>query len=603
MQIPSLVAIQQKLQAQDVAALPKLRIVVLRNATVETLAPYLRYLALQMGYDAQVRFGEFDRVVPEAIDAQDPVVDAGADVVAVFLRLDPFAPRLAHGFAALAAVEARAEADRVRQTIEAIVRGLRRKTRAVILWHGFELPAWPDLGVLDSQGGLSQAALVHELNQAARQVLHAVDDAYFVDLNLCLLRLGAAAFYDLRYWHVARAPFSSAALREIAHEDFKILRALKGKQKKCLVLDCDQTLWGGIVGEDGLAGIQLGRSHPGSMYLEFQTEILNLYHRGILLALCSKNNPEDVWQVFREHPEMQLRERHIATAQINWRDKAANLRQIAADLNLGVDSLVFADDSAFEIGLVREVLPEVETLHLPPERPAEYGRLLAACGLFDSPTLSDEDRDRGAMYRAEAQRKELERQTTDVESYYRGLAMEVVIERATELTVPRIVQLLAKTNQFNLTSRRHGLAQVKEWAAAPDADVFCLSLRDRFGGMGIVGAAIVRHEAAVSRIDSFLLSCRVIGRGVEDVLLAACVAASRRRGKSALHGCYLPTRKNGQVADFYPRRGFVPAPATETGVAAAGAEFTLPASAPCPAPPDYFRSVVTPQEAPCCGTR
>jgi HAD superfamily phosphatase (TIGR01681 family) len=163
-------------------------------------------------------------------------------------------------------------------------------------------------------------------------------------------RLGLSHFYDSRYWHIGRAPFTRQALREIAIEDFKFIRALKGKAKKCLVLDCDNTLWGGIVGEDGLTGIKLGQSYPGSAYYEFQQEILNLHHRGVILALCSKNNEEDVWEVFRRHPDMILREEHIATAQINWGDKAANLRRIAQDLNIGLDSLVFVDDSEFEVG-------------------------------------------------------------------------------------------------------------------------------------------------------------------------------------------------------------------------------------------------------------
>ena len=426
----------------------------------------------------------------------------------------------------------------------------------MVLWHGFELPAYPALGILDSQSSEGQQTLINSLNEFLRISLKSQENTYFVDLNLCLARLGFDQFYDPRYWHVGRAPFTRQALCEIAIEDFKFIRSLTGKTKKCLVLDCDGILWGGIIGEDGLAGIKLGKTYPGSAYYEFQQEVLNLYYRGIILALCSKNNEEDVWEVFRKHPDMILKERHIATTQINWRDKAANLRQIALDLNIGMDSLVFIDDSEFEVNLIHKVLPEVEVIHIPPAKTMESRNILASCGLFDTLTLSAEDKNRGAMYKAEVARKDLQVQTTDMKTYFKTLGMVVEIRFADEFAIPRIAQLTQKTNQFNLTTKRYSEADIKAFANSDQSDVIHLTLKDRFGDSGIVGVCILRYQDKKSIVDTFLLSCRVLGRGVEDAFLIQALKLAKKRDCKAAIGEYYATLKNSQVTDFYAKQGF-----------------------------------------------
>ena len=355
------------------------------------------------------------------------------------------------------------EVRRIQETITNILTGIRKQTDGMILWHGFEIPLYPGLGIWDSQIPAGQAGVIPELNNFLRTALRSVPNAYYVDLNLCLARVGGKAFYDERYWHIGRAPYSREALCEIASEDFKFIRSLKGKSKKCLVLDCDNVLWGGIIGEDGLSGIKLGKTYPGSPYYEFQQEVVNLYNRGILIALCSKNNAEDVWEVFRTHPDMVLKEKHIAAAEINWEDKATNLKKIAANLNIGLESLVFVDDSEFEVNLVRGAIPEMTVLHFPKDKTVEYRNMLASCGLFDTLTVSAEDRERGVMYQAEAQRKQLQSQALDLETYLKSLEMVIEVKFADDFTLPRIAQLTQKTNQFNLTTRRYSEADIKKY--------------------------------------------------------------------------------------------------------------------------------------------
>ena len=548
--------IQDFLNHVDLDQLAGLNICILRNIMIEPIEPYLRYLAYKIGFNANVKFGGYDNIFQEAVGRQGNFLHTKTDCILVFTQLDTFSWDLSRNYAALGTDQIRAEVERIEEYIKGVLSGIRKQTSATVLWHGFELPVYPALGILESQSSLSQRAAINGLNEFLRCFLASQDNAYFVDMNLCQARLGFNQFYDHRFWHIGRAPYTRQALCEIAMEDFKFIRSLKGKSKKCLVLDCDNILWGGIIGEDGLAGIKLGQTYPGSAYHEFQQEVLNLYHRGIILALCSKNNEDDVWEVFRKHPDMILKEKHIAAAQINWRDKAANIKQISVDLNIGMDSLVFIDDSEFEVNLIRETLPEVEVIHMPKTRLMEYRNILVSCGLFDTLTLSAEDKNRTVMYRAEVARRNLQVQATDLETYLKTLKMEIDISFANDFSIPRIAQLTQKTNQFNLTTKRYSEADIKILANSDQSDVIYLKLKDRFGDSGIVGACILRYRDKKSTFDTFLLSCRVIGRRVEDVLLTQVLKLAKKRGCEVAIGEYYPTPKNSQVRDFYINRGF-----------------------------------------------
>jgi FkbH-like protein len=336
----------------------------------------------------------------------------------------------------------------------------------------------------------------------------------------------------------------------------KFVRAARGKARKCLVLDCDNTLWGGIVGEDGMASLQISPDYPGSIYREFQLYVLSLHDRGVILALCSKNNEADVWDVFRKRPEMILQEQHISAAQINWNDKVSNLRRIAEDLNIGLDSLVLVDDSEFEIQMVRELLPEVATILVPPKNASEARDILARCGYFDSLVVSAEDRKRGQMYRVETQRRRLRSASVDLSSYLASLEISVRIEPVGELSLPRAFQLTQRTNQFNLTSHRYSMGDLSAFHKSTDHDVMILRVTDRFGDYGVVGVAILRHKQATTEIDSFLMSCRVMGRGVEQAFLAACLDIAHRRASHVVYGRYIKSAKNGLAEEFLDNSGF-----------------------------------------------
>ena len=554
MGVPTLLEVQEALAGARLGELPPLRISVLRAVTVEMLEPYLRYHALRAGFDAKVRFGDYGSVFQEALLDRSPLLSAPLDVILVFMPVSDLSPAIAAGTIAPADVEQ--EVARVSSAVALAVSGMRRQSDAVILWHGLEPPLYPALGIRDAQVAGGQVEAIHRLNAALAAALRAVPDAFLVDMERCLARVGADAFYDRRYRLMARAPYKPRALAEIAAEDFKFIRGIRGGAKKCLVLDCDNTLWGGIVGEDGVGGIKIGQDYPGSAYLDFQNEIVNLHRRGVVLALCSKNNEADVWEVFETHPDMLLKRHHFAAWRINWNNKADNVAELAEELNLGLDSLVLADDNPFEIGLLAQHLPQVATLQLPQARPVEFGELLAGCGLFETPYFTDEDAKRGAMYRVEAERRRERAGAVDLDSYLQSLEVRVEFGFADSRTIARIAQQTQKTNQFNLTTRRYTEADITRLARSSAHDVLWMRASDRFGDLGAVGTAILAHDGAHARVDTLLMSCRALGRRLEQAFLDEIVRVARARGALVIEGEYRPTAKNAQVRTFYQDNGF-----------------------------------------------
>ena len=532
-----------------------LKIAFLRNITIDPIFPYLKFLCFQESFKAYIYMGEYDNAMQDILSTKSPLYKHQPEVIVLVLKLENLLPQLTQCFAILRADEVERESNRILDYMEQAIKAITTNSKSLILLHNFEIHVYPSFGILDYQYHSKQVNTLRGMNMRLLDMVNKYENTFIVDIDLLQATIGYNGFIDNRYWHIGKAPYTREALKTIAQEYIKFIKALKGKNKKCLVLDCDDTLWGGIVGEDGMENIKIGRDYPGSAYWEFQQAVLNLYNRGIILAICSKNNERDVLEVLEKHPDMALRKKHFACMRINWKDKVANLKEISQELNIGLDSLVLIDDSEFEASMVKNYLPEVEVITLPKD-PTIYRDLLNSCGLFDTLTFSEEDRMRGQMYKAEAQRQRLQFQVTDLEDYYRYLKMEIIIGRADSFSIPRIAQLTQKTNQYNLTTTRYSEAHIKEFASSLDHNVLYLRLKDRFGDSGIVGVVILEHSGVQSTVDTFLLSCRVIGRGLEDVFLKECLEVSRKRGQKLLKGIYIRTKKNSQVSDFYQKRGF-----------------------------------------------
>jgi FkbH-like protein len=553
-----------RVSAED-SGLPPLRVAVLRNFTVEPLLPVLRVEIARAGFYPQLYVSDFDTIMPEALDPDSDFHAFEPDLVLAFQWLETLSPGLTTGFVSLGEAEAAEEVDRIAASCAAVVTAIRRRTSVPVLLNNFPLPLHPALGILDAQNLGMQTHSVIRLNQELLRRVRQLADAYVVDYMQAFARVGAEEAIDERYWQIGRAPLGRRVLIPLAREYGKFVRALRGKARKCLVLDCDGTLWGGIVGEDGVSGIKLGSGSPGAGFVAFQQEVLSLSQRGVILAICSKNNAADVREVFERHPDMLLREEHISAWQVNWNDKASNIRQIARDLNIGLDSLVFVDDSAFECGLIQDQLPDVAVLSMDGD-PSTFRSRLAANGFFDSLTLSAEDRERGRHYAAEHQRQRMEEASVNLEDYLKKLELVAGIEMAREETIPRVSQLTQKTNQFNLTTRRYGEGAIRTFAEDPNTDVMTLTLADKVSSLGLVGVAIIRYASNRAEIDTFLMSCRALGRGAEDALLAAVLNRAAWRGFSRITGRYEPTERNAMVEKFYGRHGFEPTGSDNQGL-------------------------------------
>jgi FkbH-like protein len=411
----------------------------------------------------------------------------------------------------------------------------------------------------------SAAALTARLNLALREAAdESGADILAVDTRVALD--GLSTWHDPVLWHRAKQEVSPLAAGRYGELVGRLLAARQGRSAKCLVLDLDNTLWGGVIGDDGLDGIVLGQgSAAGEAFAQFQAYAKNLTKRGVILAVCSKNDEANAVSPFEQHPEMVLKRDDIACFVANWTDKATNIRSIAKQLNIGLDALVFVDDNPFERNLVRQELPMVAVPEIPLD-PALTAATLRDAGYFEGLTITDEDRQRSGQYQSNLQREALQSQATDIESYLRGLEMELIWRRFDKVGLQRTAQLINKTNQFNLTTRRYTEDDVQAIIDDPNAFGLQLRLTDHFGDNGIIAIAIGRKQGEDEvLVDTWLMSCRVLGRQVEQATLQLVAAEAKRLGGKSLVGEYRPTAKNGMVKEHYRRLGFEPLTESDDG--------------------------------------
>ncbi|HOO56658.1 MAG TPA: HAD-IIIC family phosphatase [bacterium] len=534
---------------------PAFSVAFLSNVTMEPVFPFIKYFLCRERFAPAIVETGFDNILQEVSKSESNIYHEDVKLIVLNVKLEAFSEILSREFMSAGPGSIESEEGRLLDYIETVIEEIRKRSAVPVALHNFEIPVFTAGGVYDSLDAGSRLNSVRKLNFRLMEKIEKTEGVYIVDADRVQSHIGYDDYFDSRYWHIGRSPYTNRAAEKLSHEYLKILRALYGKTKKCLVLDCDNTLWGGVIGEDGMGGIAVGHTYPGSAFRDFQYAVKELYDRGIMLALCSKNNPADVMQVLEEHPDMVLRKEHFVAFSINWDNKTDGLKEIARELNIGPDSMVFLDDSDFEVSMVKNVLPQVVALKMPDD-PSLYRDMLLSCGYFDSLVITEEDRNRSGMYFAETKRKSAAGVADSIMDYFESLEMEIEIRFADEYSIPRISQLTQRTNQFNLTTRRYSETDIRNLSRSENADVLSLRLKDKFGDSGIVGAAILRYEGDLCEIDTFLLSCRVIGRGAEDVLLSELFYIEDAGRCLKMKGVYAPTEKNGQTLEFYPSRGF-----------------------------------------------
>jgi FkbH-like protein len=531
------------------------RIALVRSFTVEPAIPLLCAAAALDGIDVRVQIGGFNTYVQDILNEESSLYRFNPDLVIVAVQTRDLFPGLWTSYADQSAEDVRIAIDATLENIEGWVRVFRSRSKAHLLIHSFELPERASQGLLDGCSEFGQTAAIQSINQKLLRIAADQSGVYVLDYDALVARQGRARWHDEKKWLTVRMPIAAHQLVHLANEWLRFVYPIVGKSCKALVTDLDNTLWGGVVGEDGIEGIQLGAEYPGAAFQALQRVMLDFYQRGILLAVCSKNNPSDAMEAIEKHPGMLLKPEHFAALRINWRDKAENLREIAAELNIGIDSVAFLDDSPIERERIRGAFPEVTVIELP-EDPMDFARVVREMPAFERLTLTDEDRERGRYYAEQRKRVELERSASSLEDFYRSLRQEIEIASVTQGTLSRIAQLTQKTNQFNLTTRRYTEQQIAEMMEHPAWKIYSIRVKDRFGDNGIVGVAISRDIEKICEIDTFLLSCRVIGRTVESALIFFMVEQARARQMRQLQGAFCATGKNTMVKDFYPLHGF-----------------------------------------------
>ncbi len=531
------------------------RLAVLGSGTTEFLNSYLIVEAARFEIGLEIWNGPYGQIEQQCIDPTSELFRHQPDAVLILPELEDFSPSLAWRYLTLSPEEMELAVGEIDKTFGRVIEAVHLGSGVPILLGNFPMPSWKAAGAAEASLAISLEGILHSLNERLRRRCRSVSNVSLFDIYCTGCEIGWNKWRDRRMAAIARAPHSSEALTGIARLLARQLRSWVVPPKKCLVLDMDNTLWGGVVGEVGLEGISLGPDYPGNAFLDFQRRVIALRDCGILLAAASKNNPDDVETVFSSHPSCLLTRDDFSAFEVHWEDKATSLRRIAETLNIGIDSLVFFDDNPVERQWMREQLPAVTVIEVPGS-PLLYVEALENSLAFDTFSLTEEDRNRAVLYRQESARSQVLEGASSLEDFIRSLEMVVTLSLLDDAQMPRIVQLVGKTNQFNLTTRRHSEAELVKLLEAGGFGVVAKA-RDRFGDSGLVGVAIAVPETdGVWEVDTFLMSCRVIGRGVETALLATLERMVRARGASELFGVYAPTAKNHPAADFYSRHGY-----------------------------------------------
>ena len=533
-----------------------LSIALLSSFTARSIEAALHTACKESGMPCAIYLGGYNQYAQEILNPQSGLYGSSPDLVILFVDTRSL---FGENFFVPYEIsdEARKELAKDKfQEISALVECIKKNSSAKVLLHNFEIPAYSPLGILENKQEFGFFEAVETLNTSIREQFKTDPRVLVFDYERFCARLGKERVFDHKMYYFGDIKLNPQCIPALAKEYVGYIKACTARTKKCLVLDCDNTLWGGVIGEDGIEGIRLGPTPEGRPFLEFQKYILALFQRGVVLAINSKNNHDDVMRVLHEHPHMVLKEEHFAATRINWDDKIANMRELANELNLGIDSFVFVDDEQINRDMVRSMLPEVSVLELPAD-PALYVKTISELDDFHTIALTDEDLERGKMYAVDRQRKEVQSTATDLNEYLRNLQTVVTILPAHSMTIPRIAQLTQKTNQFNMTTRRYMEDEIAGLAERDGFLVVSLNARDRFGDNGVVGVALVERGSTQWRIDTFLLSCRIIGRRIEEALLAYITDRAKQEGAATLIGEFISTKKNAPAKGFYEKNGFV----------------------------------------------
>ena len=518
-------------------------ITVLSNIIVNQSKEILEYVFRHEGVNAKVTFGDYDNIVQESQKYKN------SNTVIIFWELCNIIDGFQYKVELLNKNQFDEIFEKTKSEIDLVLKNLEKTS--LVIFNTFTSLSFSNI----EKNKLDRLSI--KLNRYLEEKKSA--NVKMVDIDNIIASVGIANSIDFRYYYSSKALYTVDFFKAYAEFVKPLIMAANGKSKKALIFDCDDTLWKGILGEDGFDNIEMSsNTKNGGIFAEIQAIALALNKQGILIGLCSKNNPDDVNEVITSHPDMQLREKFITIKKVNWADKVSNLKEISNELNVGLDSLVFIDDSSFEVNLIREQLPEVTVLQVP-EKLYEYPKVLREnLGLFYNLSLTAEDSKKNEMYKHQVKRETVKKEFTNIEDYLASLELKITIFENDESIIPRMSQMSQKTNQFNLTTKRYTESDIQNFIDDPNSDVFAFSVSDKFGDSGVTGLCIITEniDSKIAEIDTLLMSCRIIGRNIEYVFMDYIIEKIKAPCIKNIIAKYIKTQKNDQVKEFYDRCSF-----------------------------------------------
>ena len=529
----------------------KINVGILASFSLNGLEETLRVKSAQKGIDCRIYVGDYNQYNQEIFKSNSRLFQFNPQLTFLILDVRHILGELYFLPYSISASERKEFVETKVDEIKKLVETFLDNSNSKLVITNFQIPVYSPYGINEQKEDFGMKQLVYEINNKIRHELKDQPLVFIYDFNEFVMKFGEYNVFNYRDYFFGDIKISIDYIPKFADELLGYVNAVMGITKKCIVLDLDNTLWGGIIGEDGFDNIKLGDDAVGRSFVEFQKRLLALNQRGIILAINSKNNFEDAMEVIKKHPSMILREDNFACMKINWNDKVTNLQEISKELNIGLDSMVFFDDDLINQEFVKTSLPEVLVVELPNDS-SQFAQIITKMKEFDVLKITEEDVKRNEMYLVQKKRTELKNKIVDFDEFLKQMNIEVNIKKADSFTIPRISQLTLKTNQFNLTTKRYQQEEISSFSSDKDRIVECVQVSDKFGDNGITGVYIIeKKDSKEWIIDTFLLSCRIMGRKVEEAMLYQIIEKAKNLGIKKIKGKFIPTKKNKPAENFY----------------------------------------------------
>ena len=533
----------------------KLKVAILSSFTINGLDETLSVKCSELGISYTSYVAGYGQYNQEIINPKSKLYDFSPDITFLIIDIRNFLGNQFHSAHDMSPDERKSLAKEKSQELENLIKSFTNNSNSKLVITNFSVPSYSPNGILENKSEFGFDDMINEINNSLNNISK-INNSFYVH-NFCkfVSRFGEENIFDYRQFHLGDIQISLNFIPSLANDLMSFIKPITGTNKKCIVLDLDNTLWGGVVGEDGFDGIELGHTPNGKAFVEFQKELLTLWNQGIILAINSKNNFEDAMKVITKHPDMILREKNFASIQINWDDKANNMKKISNEINIGLDSMVFFDDDKLNQERIKQEFPEILTVELSNE-PTQFVSMLKKLNDFNVLHRTNEDRKRGEMYSQQRERINLERNISNLDDFLKELDIRVKIKQSNEFLIPRISQLTLKTNQFNLTTRRYQEEEIRTLSNNKQYLVGCAQVMDKFGDNGITSVYIIKKNEKFWLIDTFLLSCRIMGRGVENAILSKILLDAKMNGINEIRAEFIPSQKNKPSENFLSDYGF-----------------------------------------------